>query len=161
MRSTRKCRLVLNPPKHRVFKPTGIPADMLEEITLTIDEYEAIRLADFEEFDQLEASKRMGISRPTFTRLIQKARKKVSSFLIESKSLIIEGGNIHFKQDLVECTKCGTRIKVDFEKKETVCPECGSTAFVSIAEQYGHGRCCRNRGGNNGNEPGHGHGRNK
>ncbi|MBN2828853.1 MAG: DUF134 domain-containing protein [Candidatus Cloacimonetes bacterium] len=153
--------MVLNPPNHRVFKPTGIPGHQLEVITLTIDEYEAIRLADYEGLDQLEASKRMGISRPTFTRLIEKARKNLASFIVESKALTIEGGNVHFKQDIAECTQCGTRIKVDFENRKTVCPECGSEAFISIAEQYGHGRCCRNRGGKSEQTPGCGRGRNK
>jgi predicted DNA-binding protein (UPF0251 family) len=161
MRNTRKCRMVLNPPNHRVFKPTGIPGHQLEMITLSIDEYEAIRLADYEGLDQLEASERMGISRPTFTRLIEKARKNLASFIIERKALTIEGGNVHFKQDIAECSKCGTRLRVEFENRKPECPKCGSDELISIAEQYGHGRCCRNRGGNQEKTPGCGHHQNK
>ncbi len=156
MDRTRKCRMVKNPPKHNLFKPTGVAINDLEVINLTIDEFEAIRLADLEGLDQQEASERMGISRPTFTRLIQKARLKVATFLVESRGLNIEGGNIHFKKDIVECLDCGTRIEIEFENKDVKCPNCGSTNFASIAAKYGHGRCCRNR--NRGGQM-HGHGR--
>ncbi len=144
MTRTRKCRLVKNPPNSSLFKPAGVAVNELNMIKLTIDEYEAIRLADYEGLDQQEASEKMGISRPTFTRLIQKAREKVSTFIIESRCLSIEGGNIHFKSDIIECTKCGTRIEKEFEAKDVRCPNCGGTEFRSIAEQFGHGRCCRN-----------------
>ncbi len=62
----------------------------LEEIALTIDELEAIRLADFEELYHEDAAKRMKISRQTFGRIISNAHKKVSECLIKGKALKIE-----------------------------------------------------------------------
>lgn len=65
-----------------------------EKIILTLDELEAIRLADFMGFYQEEAAKQMGISRPTFGRIIDSARKKVAEFLIEGRMLCVEGGPV-------------------------------------------------------------------
>ena len=72
----KKERKVHKPPIYSRFKPSGIPAKGLKEIILTLDEYEAIRLADFMGMLQEEAAAEMEISRPTFTRLIENARKK-------------------------------------------------------------------------------------
>lgn len=72
-------------------KPGSIPP---EKIILTLDELEAIRLADFMGLYQEEAAKQMGISRPTFGRVINSARKKVAEFLIEGKMLFVEGGPV-------------------------------------------------------------------
>lgn len=76
------------------FKPRGIPLRFLEEIKLTVDELEALRLADFEELDQRVASKKMKISQSTFQRILTSARKKVSQGLVEGKAIRIEGGKV-------------------------------------------------------------------
>jgi predicted DNA-binding protein (UPF0251 family) len=72
------------------FKPRGVPMIHLEEIALTIDELEAIRLADFEELYHEYAAKKMKISRQTFGRILNNAHKKVSECLIKGKALKIE-----------------------------------------------------------------------
>jgi uncharacterized protein len=72
------------------FKPRGIPLIHLEEIALTIDELEAIRLADFEELYHENAARKMKISRQTFGRILNDAHKKVSECLIKGKALKIE-----------------------------------------------------------------------
>jgi predicted DNA-binding protein (UPF0251 family) len=66
----------------------------LEEVVLWLDELEALRLADFEGMYQEDAAKRMNISRPTFTRIIESARKKVAEVLLKGKALKLEGGNV-------------------------------------------------------------------
>ena len=72
----RKNRNVLYPPWMHYFKPHGhMPFDPSSLVILKIDEYESIRLADHENLKQEEAAKRMNISRPTFTRLVNSARK--------------------------------------------------------------------------------------
>jgi len=87
-------RLVRGEPDVVYFKPAGIPLRDLKEETLTIDQYEAIRLADSEGLDQVEAARRMGISRQTFGRILQSARKKVALFLTHGTALRIEGGPV-------------------------------------------------------------------
>ncbi len=66
--------------------------DGLVEINLTLDELEAIRLADFEELYQEDAAKQMNISRQTFGNIIAAAHKKVADVLLHAKALKIEGG---------------------------------------------------------------------
>jgi len=78
----------------RVLKPAGIPARELEEVILGFDEAEAIRLADLEGLYQEAAARRMGISRPTFGRIIESAHRKVADALLNGKALRIEGGEV-------------------------------------------------------------------
>ncbi|MDQ7787340.1 MAG: DUF134 domain-containing protein, partial [Thermodesulfovibrionales bacterium] len=90
-----KCdRKVCGKPGSDYFKPRGIPLFNLEEVVLTPDEMEAIRLADLEGMYQEHAAENMGISRQTFGRIIESAHKKVAEALIKGKALRIEGGNI-------------------------------------------------------------------
>jgi len=85
-------RRVQSAPKALSFKPAGIPARELEEIVLTLDEFEAIRLADYEGLYQEAAALRMGVSRQTFGRIVEAARRKVADTLVNGKALRVEGG---------------------------------------------------------------------
>jgi len=75
---------------HNCFKPCGIPARDLEFEILSKDEIEAIRLADFEGLYQEDAAKEMEVSRPTFSRILSSARKKIANALINGKAIEIE-----------------------------------------------------------------------
>jgi predicted DNA-binding protein (UPF0251 family) len=75
------------------FKPCGIKANQLEKVILYEDEIEAIRLADFESLYQEESADIMGISRTTFSRLVESARKKVADALLHQKAIKIEKRN--------------------------------------------------------------------
>jgi predicted DNA-binding protein (UPF0251 family) len=86
------CRRVGSIPRVDYFKPRGIPLSVLEEIILTVDELEAVRLADLEGLYQEQAAERMNVSRPTFGRIIESAHKKVAEALVKGKALKIEGG---------------------------------------------------------------------
>jgi len=72
------------------FKPCGIKRRELERVELHEDEMEAIRLADYEGLYQQECADKMGISRPTFSRLIESARKKTADALLHTKALNIK-----------------------------------------------------------------------
>jgi uncharacterized protein len=89
-----KMRRVDCDPKAFNFKPCGIPRRDLETVRLTLDELEALRLADLEELYQENAAGKMNVSRQTFGNIIALAHKKVADFLINSKHLSIEGGSI-------------------------------------------------------------------
>jgi len=67
----------------------------IEEVRLTIDQMEAIRLADLEGLSQEEAGRRMGVSRATFGRIVQRARGIVAEALVHGKAILLEGGNYH------------------------------------------------------------------
>ena len=139
-------RIVACPPRFNSFKPLGVRRTDLEKVVLSLDEYEAIKLANYDKLGQQEASEGMGVSRPTFTRLLDSARQKISDFLINGKELVIEGGNIHFKENFIECLDCGHRFKIDIEVDIKKCPSCGSNNLLDFAGKFGHGRCCRRRG---------------
>jgi predicted DNA-binding protein (UPF0251 family) len=87
------------------FKPCGIPITELEMVILTLDEFEALRLADMEGLYQEDAASRMKVSRQTFGNIIESAHRKVADVLINAKMLIIEGGNIQ----MTENEPCGCR----------------------------------------------------
>ena len=90
-----KCqRNICGMPDKNYFKPRGIPTVDLEEIVLNLDEFEAIRLADYEQLYQEKAAEQMKISRQTFGRIIEAAHKKIADVLLNGKALKIEGGKI-------------------------------------------------------------------
>lgn len=89
----RLCRRVSFKPRTTYFKPAGVRITELNEIILTVDEIEALRLKDLLELDQEKAAKEMNISQPTFHRLILSARKKVSEAIVKGKAIKIEGGH--------------------------------------------------------------------
>lgn len=86
-------RIVWLQPNFTYFKPAGIRIRDLDEVVLAVDEFEAIRLADFEEMDQEVAAKKMSISQPTFNRVLRCARKKLSEAIVKGKAIRIEGGD--------------------------------------------------------------------
>jgi len=103
-----KCnRQICGVPDKNYFKPRGIPTVDLEEVVLSLDEFEAVRLADYELLYQEEAAGRMNISRQTFGRIIEAAHKKIADVLINAKALKIEGGKVTFNE-----TVAGSRPKV-------------------------------------------------
>lgn len=81
-------------PEITYFKPAGIPLRELSEVVLTLDEVEAIRLAELEDLDQETAAKKMQISRITFQRILHRAHKKIADSLIYGKAIRMEGGDI-------------------------------------------------------------------
>jgi len=86
----KKPRRVYFDPKAIYFKPRAVPLSMLEEIELTVDELEAMRLCDLEGLDQIEAAKKMGISQSILQRILALARKKVAEALVEGKAIKIK-----------------------------------------------------------------------
>ena len=135
-------RIVLEPPLFSDFKPIGVRGQDLDQILLTLDEFEAFRLADYKSLSHAEAADEMEISRSTFTRLIEKARKKIADFIIQGKLLTIEGGNIHFRNNIIRCQNCGHMFKTNINSIVTACPACHSKSLINLAGGFGHGKCC-------------------
>jgi uncharacterized protein len=88
-------RNIAGRPAASVFKPCGVPLRELEEIVMTLDEFEAIRLADLDDHYQEQAADQMAVSRATFSRIMDSAHKKVADALVHGKALRIEGGPVH------------------------------------------------------------------
>ncbi len=106
MARPQKNRKVCNPPKMQGFKPYGIPLCKAESICLKFEEYESIRLVNYEMLPQEKAAEQMNVSRPTLTRIYNKALKIIAQAFVEGKAIDIEGGNYQFEQDWFKCKNC-------------------------------------------------------
>lgn len=144
-----KCRRVDFSPDVCFFKPAGIPGKFLEEVILTLDELEAIRLADFEGLYQETAAERMKISRQTFGNIISSAHTKVADSLINGKNLKITGGTITMLQERnFTCSDCRHEWSVPFGTgRPQRCPKCQSSNIHRSESDRGHfGGTGRKRG---------------
>ncbi len=88
----KKTRWIKCVPGERCFKPMCKPLNKLRDVYLTLDEFEAVRLADLEGLEQLQAARRLRISRPTFSRIVASAHAKIADGLVNIKAIRIEGG---------------------------------------------------------------------
>jgi len=124
-------RRVKAPPVCSYFKPAGIPMSRLEEVALSVDEFEAIRLADLEGLYQDDAAARMGVSRPTFARIVEASRRKVAQALVHGRALRIGGGPVAFiGARQFRCDECRHEWSLPFGTgRPGGCPACGSEAF--------------------------------
>jgi len=136
------------------FRPMGVPAGALQEVCLSFEELESIRLKDMEGLEQEECAQRMRISRPTFHRVLESARKKLADALINGKAIQIEGGNFELSQRRFRCDHDGHEWDVPFEamvqRNALSCPKCLSgnvqpMPLSSFGPDRGYGR--RFRGG--------------
>jgi uncharacterized protein len=93
MSRPKKCRCINCSPNSSYFKPKGIPLVQLEEVLLSLDELEAVRLADHAGLYHEEAAGRMSVSRATFGRILDSARSKIADALINGKALKIDTVN--------------------------------------------------------------------
>lgn len=120
-----KERYIEKMPPVTQFKPVGIPLFAVDEIVITVEEMEAIRLADLEELDQGPASVLMGISRPTFHRILAKAHTKIAQALWQGKSLRVDGGTYRMKccegDREFRCNACGHKWTVPKGSGERGC----------------------------------------
>lgn len=88
----KKTRWIKCLPGERCFRPICRPLDKVKGVYLTLDEFEAVRLADLEGMKQVNAAKKLKISRPTFSRIVSSARNKIADGLVNIKAIRIEGG---------------------------------------------------------------------
>jgi predicted DNA-binding protein (UPF0251 family) len=116
-----KPRVIGVKPEISNFKPRGIPSKKLKSVNLALDEFEAIRLADYEGLSHEDASVQMNISRPTFSRLVEKARINIANFLVEGAELTIEGGNVEYRE--CGCSNCKEGLPASrIERRNHECP---------------------------------------
>ena len=109
------------------FKPYGdkVRKVDLEQVFLFYEEYEALRLNDYEKHTQSESAQIMGVSRPTFTRIYMSAREKIAKAFIEGHRIVIEGGKVELDGNWYICSKCNSIFSLE-EGGESVCGLCGS-----------------------------------
>ena len=152
----KKNRIIQGIPIAQGYKPIGVPVRQTEVISIASDEFEALRLSDYEHLTQEDAAKQMGVSRPTFTRIYNAVRKKMAMAFVEGKSLSFERdenmessrgmglgrhNQIHFNSKNDECEneqsnqvkKCECmgcsyvmNAKAGISCRQLTCPQCGS-----------------------------------
>jgi len=127
MSRPQKCRRVEFMPDVTYFKPAGVPLRALEEICLSVEEAESIRLKDLEGMGQEQGAERMKVSRPTFQRILASARQKMADALLNGKAIRIEGGSYEMASRTFRCLK-GHKWDVPFEMMVSappqICPTC-------------------------------------
>jgi predicted DNA-binding protein (UPF0251 family) len=128
----KKHRMVAFNPDISYFKPRGIPMRELSEVRLTVDEREALRLADLLDMSHEEAGRQMHVSRATFGRIIQQARKVVADALINGKAINVEGGNFKMISEsrIFRCRKCSHKWEEPWGTgRPESCPKCDHEDF--------------------------------
>jgi predicted DNA-binding protein (UPF0251 family) len=122
-------------PQITYFKPAGVPLAQLQEIRLSVEEAEAIRLKDLEGLEQQECAQRMSVSRTTFARVLASARQKMADALLSGKAIRIEGGNFEMALRRFRCIN-GHEWDVPFEvminSPPQFCPTCETPNIMGI-----------------------------
>jgi predicted DNA-binding protein (UPF0251 family) len=120
------------------FKPFGVPMKDLEPVMFLYEEFESVRLADYENLTQEEAALRMGVSRPTFTRIYEKARKSIAKAFVEGKAILIQGGDYVTDDYWFRCLKCKEVIIA--MKPIQQCRKCNSDDIVLLNNNHKNGK---------------------
>ena len=125
----KKLRLVQNAPHFSGLKPYGIQKTDKKEVILDFEEYEAIKLCDYDMLTHEESSKLMQVSRPTFTRIYQNARIKVAKAWVEACIIVFNNGNAEVGIEWFKCNHCHLSFSIlpNHPKK---CPFCESEALI-------------------------------
>ncbi|WP_460185588.1 DUF134 domain-containing protein [Thermopirellula anaerolimosa] len=146
----KRCRRVGVALGRTLFKPASVPSRHCAEVILTLDGLEALRLADFEGLYHEEAAQRMGVSRQTFGRILESARKTVAQALVMGLVLRIEGGPVQMTDTRTfTCADCGHSWQVPFGGgRPQACPACQSNNLyraddMQAASAGADGRCRR------------------
>jgi len=117
------------------FKPAGIPLRALEEMRLTVEEAEAIRLKDLEGLEQEVGAEKMNVSRPTFQRILASARQKIADALLNGKAIRIEGGNFEMSPRRFRCVnnhEWEMPFEAAVEAAPQLCPVCNMPSVESL-----------------------------
>ena len=158
----KSCRSVGSQPDIIYFKPRGVPLSELEEVVITVDELEAIRLADNNGLYQEEAAMRMNVSRPTFSRVLSSGRRKVAEALVQGKAMRIEGGKVEVASAITpkEQGEGKMNIAVSTLDGKTICGHLGKCKDFIIYETDGKVITGKRLLSSGGACPGHGGGHN-
>jgi predicted DNA-binding protein (UPF0251 family) len=122
-------------PRVNYFKPAGVPLANLQEVRLSVEEAEALRLKDIEGLAQDDCAGKMSVSRPTFARILLSARQKMADALLNGKAIRIEGGNYEMAVRRFRCGN-GHEWEVPFEvmikEPPELCPTCNTSDIAAL-----------------------------
>jgi uncharacterized protein len=95
----RKIKMINFEPDVIYFKPRAVPLNQLEEVEITLDEMETLRLSNLKKLSQADAAKRMHVHQSTFHRTLARAREKVTDALVNGKAIKIRGGEYKMSKE--------------------------------------------------------------
>lgn len=124
----KRMRKIFGPPAIKGFRPQRRGGGTIDRVpvVLLLEEYEAIKLCDYDILNHLEASEIMGVSRPTFTRIYAAARQKIAQALVEVKEIVVEGGKVYYDSEWFECLDCSCNFNhQELSSAPGACPLCG------------------------------------
>ena len=130
----KRMRKVVAPPGFRGYKPYGNRHGKIEHVDLLYEEYEAIKLADYDLMNHLEASRLMGVSRATFARVYESARRKIARALVETREIRTVFGDASLDQSWFICNACQARFNIPVTHTRRQCPICKSENIQSIKD---------------------------
>jgi predicted DNA-binding protein (UPF0251 family) len=128
----KRLRKVVAPPGFKGYRPYGNRHGQRNHVELLYEEYEAIKLADYDLMKHQEASELMGISRPTFARIYESARRKIASALVETREIRSVFGNANLDKSWFICNECHTRFTIPATHRHRLCPMCKSDQIHPI-----------------------------
>ncbi len=128
-------RRIQVPPVIKGMSVFGVRGRKSNEVILRLEEYEAIRLLDYQNLTQEQAAVHMDVSRPTLTRIYEEARNKVATAFVEGRDLFFRGGDIYFDKNWFRCNSCQASFS-DYSDNTKNCPVCNSNDIISLNEYY-------------------------
>jgi len=128
-------RRIQFPPVIKGMSVYGVRGRKSNEVVLRLEEYEAIRLLDYQNLNQEQAAVHMDVSRPTLTRIYEEARNKVATAFVEGRDIIFRGGDIYFDENWFKCNACQASFN-DYNEKNLSCPVCSSYDVITLNEFY-------------------------
>jgi predicted DNA-binding protein (UPF0251 family) len=136
MARPKRIRKMTNPPHFKGFRLIGLPEEN-NPVVMNYEEYEAIRLSDFKLYGQVKAAEIMEVSRPTYARIYESARRKVAQAFVLGKSIVFEGGKVYFDSEWYSCNACGCYFNHPAKELEVKnCALCGSSDIEQYKEKF-------------------------
>jgi uncharacterized protein len=132
MARTPRLRKVVAPPRFKGYKPYGHTAENSDAVELLYEEYEALKLADYDLLDHQAASQLMGVSRATFARIYESARRKIARALVEIREISTVYGNAWMDKSWFICRECQARFSVPKNIDGSKCALCKSINIEPI-----------------------------
>ena len=131
----KRSRRIQVPPVIKGMSVSGVRGRKSNEVILHLEEYEAIRLLDYQNLTQEEAAVFMDVSRPTLTRIYEEARNKVATAFVEGRDLLFKDGDFYFEKNWYKCNSCQASFS-DYSENVSNCPVCNSKELISLTEHY-------------------------
>lgn len=134
MARLKKSRIIQRAPSFSGFRPFGVQKDSGENVMLHLEEYESVKLCDYDNMTHEQAAKIMNVSRPTFTRVYQSARNKIALAFVEASCILLEGGHSVVEIQWYSCLSCEVSFSPTADDR-LVCPFCFSENITTVEKQ--------------------------